>query len=165
MHSHAVSQALKHFAQGGTGPMDTMVFFQQFEDVMLRVIRTPATHSLGQSRGGQTRFDPQAQLQGMNGTPASLKRFIESPPYLYGPKERRHRARVLAATPIEMPFKLDPSRGLLIVFRLEAIQSPGHDASSYFAQQRTEFPFKSHRLLGRGVILEKLINEANPTRQ
>ena len=57
----------------------------------------------------------------MNGASAPLKRLIEASPYLYGSKERRHRARVLAATALEMPFKLDPRGSLLIVFRLQAI--------------------------------------------
>lgn len=105
--------------------MDTVVFCQQLKHLMLGVIRTPTSHPLGQSWGGQTRFDPQAQLQRMDGASAPLKRLVEAPPYLYGSKQRCHRVGVLAATPIEMPLKLNPSMGFLVVFRLQVMSGVG----------------------------------------
>jgi hypothetical protein len=43
------------------------------------------------------------------------------------------------------------------------MERPAQDTSPYFTPQHAEFVFKGHHLLGRGLVVEKLLNEPNAT--
>ena len=143
--------------------MDSVVFFQPLKHLMLGVIGGPVAHTLGQSGCGETGFTPQVSLQRMHRFAPSPQGFVEPPPQLHRAKKRRHRAGMLAASPIESSLKQHPRRRLIIVFGLQVIQRPSHDTSTNVAKQRAEFVFKGHHLLGRRFVLDKLIKEPNTT--
>ena len=136
--------------------MDTMVFFQHLKHLMLRVISAPVAHAFGHSGRCSTGFNAHTQFQRMDGTALWTQGFVETPPQPHGAKKRRHRAGMSAASTIETTLKLHPRRRLIVVFRLQAIQRPGHDTSTDFAKQRAEFVLKGHYLLGRRLLLDKL---------
>src|SRR4029434_11155429 len=110
-------------------------------------------------RCGQARFDPQVQLQGMDGTAAASTRFVESAPERYRPKERAHALRVLATAAIETAFERHPGRGLAVSFGLQAIEGPRHAPSSNLTQQVAELTFKRHGRRRRWLGVDKPIKE------
>jgi hypothetical protein len=95
----------------------------------------------------------------MNRATAAAERFVEPTPEGHRAKERGDRTRILAATAIKAAFILNPRRNRLIRFGLEAIERPGHNASSHLTKQGAQLKFKGHGGLRCGVGLDKLVNE------
>jgi hypothetical protein len=108
-----------------------MVSLEDLEHLVLGVVGSPVAYALGQCRGGQTRFDPQTQLQGMKGTTTVPTRFVESAPQRHRPTEGAYGMRMFVAAAIETAFERHLRRGLAVSFGLQAIESPGHDPSSH----------------------------------
>jgi hypothetical protein len=93
----------------------------------------------------------------MYGLDTGFERFIEASPYVYGAKERRHRAPIFRASTIEASIPLPTGRCRASVLRLQVIQDPRHNTATDLTSQCAELALKRRHLLRGWLVVEKLI--------
>ena len=142
-----------------------MVLPQHRQDLPLRRIGRPAAAALGQRWGGQTGFHPSAEFQGVDRTSTWRQRFVESPPDDHGTTQRRNGGTRLATSTLGLFLPPQARRHLFSTCRLPMRQGPGHNAASYFTQQPVQLTLKGGHVLGRGFLMEELINQLGAMRQ
>ena len=162
MGCHPRTQTTQELPQGGTRPVHTMVLLHDLQHLALRMVRRPTSNTLGQGRSGQTSFNPQGELQGMEGMPPGCQRFIEPPPDDHGAEQRGNGRAMLPASTIGLSLPPQARWRLCMVLGFHMMQDPGHNPSANLPQQGAEFPLKLRHLLGCRLIVEKLIKETHP---
>jgi hypothetical protein len=131
MGRHPRTQTAQELPQGGTRPVHPMVMLYHLQHLALRMIRSPASNTLGQRRSGHTSFHTQGKLQGMDGTQPWHQRFIEPPPDDYGTEQRGKRGAMLPAATIGLSLEPQARRHLVRVVGLHVIQDPGDNAAAH----------------------------------